>query len=98
VQVFDIKTRIDFNLVKKIFSNSLNAKLFLKASGCDLKPHSKAQDIFNQIVLNWDYEKARPIIRKLFTHTDKFKRALQGSKTIEILLDEWQNLGFGKVE
>lgn len=99
MEVFDIKERIDFNLVKKIFSNATNGLLFLKALGLNpISTQKKATDIFNQIVLHWNYEKSRPIIREIFQNTLKFQRGLEGAKNIEILLYEWKNLGLGKVE
>lgn len=99
MEVFDIRNRIDFALVKKIFGNATNGLEFLEKMGRNSAIKSKkSQDIFNEIVQVWDYQKARPIIRDIFMHSEKYKRGLGGQHTIKILLEEWQNLGFGNLE
>lgn len=98
MQIYDIKERIDFDLVKKIFGNANNGLKFLQLLGANTQKSVKANDIFNQIVECWDYERAKPIIRQIFTQSEKFQRASRGEETLNILLNEWQKLGFGKVE
>lgn len=99
MEVFDIRNRIDFALVKKIFGNATNGLEFLEKMGRSSAIKSKkSQDIFNEIVQVWDYQKARPIIRDIFMRSEKYKRGLGGQHTIKILLEEWQNLGFGNLE
>lgn len=98
MEVFVIKERIDFNLVKKIFGNAQNAKIFLNKIGIINFNKANARDTFNAIVKNWDYQQARPIIREIFKNSLKFKMGLDGENTIKILLDEWQKLGFGNLE
>lgn len=99
MEVFDIRNRIDFALVKKIFGNATNGLEFLEKMGQSSAIKSKkSQDIFNEIVQVWDYQKARPIIRDIFMRSEKYKRGLGGQHTIKILLEEWQNLGFGNLE
>lgn len=99
MEVFDIKNRIDFTLVKKIFGNATNGLNFLAKMGQDnVIKSKKSQDIFNKIVQIWDYQKAKPIIRDIFMQSEKYKRGLDGQNTIKILLEEWQNLGFGNLE
>lgn len=99
MEVFDIRNRIDFALVKKIFGNAMNGLEFLEKMGRSSAIKSKkSQDIFNEIVQVWDYQKARPIIRDIFMRSEKYKRGLGGQHTIKILLEEWQNLGFGNLE
>lgn len=99
MEVFDIRNRIDFALVKKIFGNATNGLEFLEKMGRGSAIKSKkSQDIFNEIVQVWDYQKARPIIRDIFMRSEKYKRGLGGQHTIKILLEEWQNLGFGNLE
>ena len=96
MQVADIKCRINCDLVKKIFSNANNAKEFLKRLNINTKGMD-SRKIFNSIVINWDYEKALPIVRDIFKSSPKFKRGQSGSATIEILLREWKELGFGDI-
>lgn len=99
MEVFDIKNRIDFTLVKKIFGNATNGLEFLEKIGqSNILKTKKSQEIFNKIVQIWDYQKATPIIRDIFMQSEKYKRGLDGQNTIKILLDEWQNLGFGNLE
>lgn len=99
MEVFDIKNRIDFTLVKKIFGNATNGLEFLEKIGqSNILKTKKSQEIFNKIVQIWDYQKATPIIRDIFMRSEKYKRGLDGQNTIKILLDEWQNLGFGNLE
>lgn len=96
MQVADIRSRINCDLVKKIFSNANNAKEFLKRLNINTKGMD-SRKIFNSIVINWNYEKALPIVRDIFKSSPKFKRGQSGSATIEILLREWRELGFGDI-
>ena len=96
MQVADIRSRINCDLVKKIFSNANNAKEFFKRLNINTKGMD-SRKIFNSIVINWNYEKALPIVRDIFKSSPKFKRGQSGSATIEILLREWRELGFGDI-
>ena len=96
MEVFDIKSRIDYDLVKKIFSNTQNGKLFLEKINIKTKSLT-TKEIYNAIVNNWDYDIALPIIREIFKNSDKFKRGSNGAETVKILLKEWKELGFGDV-
>ncbi|PAF50701.1 hypothetical protein [Helicobacter sp. 13S00477-4] len=100
MQVFDIKNRLEPMIVKKIFSNTDIAKEFLKRFLGSIKIDfpTKSQDIYNLIVENWNYQKALPIVRELFRETKKFKRGLHSENMIKILLEEWKNLDFGKID
>lgn len=66
MEVLDIKNRIDSNIVKKIFGKEDNARKFLEQISVDIPKKMKAQEIYNLIVEKWDYQKALPIIRRLF--------------------------------
>lgn len=96
MEVFDIKSRIDYDLVKKIFSNAKNGKLFLEKINIKTKSLT-TKEIYNTIVNNWNYDIALPIIREIFKNSDKFKRGSNGAETVKILLKEWKELGFGNV-
>ena len=96
MQVADIRSRINCDLVKKIFSNANNAKEFIKRLNINTKGMD-SRKIFNSIVINWNYEKALPIVLYIFKSSPKFKRGQSGSATIEILLREWRELGFGDI-
>ena len=96
MEVFDIKSRIDYDLVKKIFSNAKNGKLFLEKINIKTKSLT-TKEIYNTIVNNWNYDIALPIIREIFKNSDKFKRGSNGAETVKILLKEWEELGFGNV-
>ncbi len=98
MEVFDIRERIDFCLVKKIFGNADNAKVFLRKLEVDITNIKNATEIFNAIVQNWNYDKAKPIIREIFKNSPKYKNGLQGEQTIQILLEEWSKKGFGNIE
>ena len=92
MQVADIRSRINCDLVKKIFSNANNAKEFLKRLNINTKGMD-SRKIFNSIVINWNYEKALPIVRDIFKSSPKFKRGQSGSATIEIYLGSGENSG-----
>lgn len=96
MEVFDIKSRIDYDLVKKIFSNAKNGKLFLEKINIKTKSLT-TKEIYNTIVNNWNYDIALPTIREIFKNSDKFKRGSNGAETVKILLKEWEELGFGNV-
>lgn len=96
MEVYDIKSRINFELVKKIFSNANNAKKFLTYFNVNAKGHS-SRDMFNEIVKIWDYDKALPVIRDIFKASSKFSRGSKGADNLEILLNEWHNLNLGNI-
>lgn len=93
----DIQRMISQRLVKKIFGNQRNAIAFLALLGIQTKVKN-ATEAYNLIVEHWDYQKAYQIIRQLFKQTDKYQKGLAGEKNVSILLQEWEQLGFGKIE
>lgn len=93
----DIKRQIDSELVKKIFGNKDNADNFLKKLGCSDRAKN-AKESYSLIVKNWDYKIAYPIIRDIFKDSKKYQKGLLGEQNIDILLNEWRNLGFGKID
>lgn len=98
MEVFDIKNRIDYDLVKKIFSNGTNAKLFLEKLNISTNGLTKATPLYNTIVEHWNYCQALPIIREIFMTSPKFQRGYNGESTIQILLQEWKALNFGEIK
>lgn len=96
----DIKRTINQDIVKKIFSNKANAIVFLELYGYDKKTLNKQRpnDLFGEIVRIWNYEEAKDKIRSIFKQTTKFKNGLNGEKNIDVLLKEWKELGFDKVD
>lgn len=100
MEVFDIKNRIDFNLVKKIFGNKDKGIEFLRYISNTPPPSRNltSQEIYNLIVQKWDYQLALPVIRKIFKETKKFQRGLKAENTIKILLNEWKELGFREIQ
>lgn len=98
MNVFDIKNRIDSDIVKKIFSNGKNAKKYLKILNVKVSSKAKTSELYDEIVKTWDYKKAISIIREIFKETDKFKNGLNGSETVQILLQEWNQLDLGNIE
>lgn len=93
----DIQRMISQELVKKIFGNQKNAIAFLALLGIQIKVKN-AKEAYNLIVEHWDYQKAYQIIRQLFKQTDKYKKGLAGENNVTVLLQEWKQLGFGKIE
>lgn len=93
----DIKRMINQELVKKIFGNKDNAVEFLKRLGIAEKSQD-AKSAYNLIVENWQYETAYPIIRELFKSSAKYQKGLSGEENVKTLLNEWQELGLGKID
>lgn len=96
----DIKRTINSDIVKKIFSNKINAMEFLLLHGYVLKELRKKspRELFDEIVRIWDYDDAKDKIRNLFQSKQKFLNGLKGEETISILIEEWESLGFGSIK
>lgn len=96
----DIKRIINQDIVKKIFSKKANAIAFLELYNYNTKTLLKQRpnELFSEIVKIWNYEDAKDKIRAIFKKAPKFINGLNGEKNIAILLEEWKNLGFGKVD
>lgn len=96
----DIKRTINQDIVKKIFSKKANAIAFLELYNYNTKALLKQRpnELFSEIVKIWNYEDAKDKIRAIFKKAPKFTNGLNGEKNIAILLEEWKNLGFGKVD
>lgn len=96
----DIKRTINQEIVKKIFSNKLNAIDFLELYGYNRKDLKKfaPKDLFNEIVKIWNYYDAKDKIRTIFQNKPKFANGLKGEETISILINEWNALNFGNIK
>jgi len=95
----DIKNFIDSIIIKKIFGNASNVKEYLLALNYEKKDINKlkTQELYNKVVSQWNYNKSLPIIRKIFKNTKKYKEGKDSSDSIEILLNEWKELGLGTI-
>lgn len=95
----DIKIFIDSAIVKKIFGNANNVKEYLLALGYEKAYINKlkTQELYNIVVGQWDYSKSLKIIRGIFKNTTKYKVGKSSSSSIEILLNEWKELGLGTI-
>jgi len=95
----DIKRTIDFEIVKKIFSNKENAVEFLFLNGYQKTKLNRQspRDLFNEIVRIWNYDDAKNTIRNLFKNKPKFVNGLKGEETMNILIKEWKNLNLGNI-
>jgi len=93
----DIKFFIDSTIIKKIFGNVKNVKEYLLVLGCDKKDINKlkAQELYNKVVSQWNYDNSLHIIREIFKNTKKYKKGKNSSNSIEILLNEWKELKLG---
>nr|WP_314603589.1 hypothetical protein [uncultured Capnocytophaga sp.] len=96
----DIKRTINQDIVKKIFSKKANAIAFLELYNYNIKTLLKQRpnELFSEIVRIWNYEDAKDKIRAIFKKAPKFTNGSNGEKNIAVLLEEWKNLGFGKVD
>ncbi len=55
-------------------------------------------EIWKEIVKEWDYDAALGIIRDIFKTTDKYKNGKEADKVMKVLTDEWNRLSLGKLE
>lgn len=92
----DIKRMINQDIVKKIFGNKDNAVAFLHKIGVKNKIN-KANEAYDLIVENWEYQKAYIAIRELFETSSKYQKGILGEENIKILLSEWKELGLGEL-
>ncbi len=95
----DIKKFIDSEIVKEIFGNSNNTKEYLISLGFDKKIINKlkAQELYNKVVSEWNYENSLKKIREIFKSTKKYSEGKNSSESIEILIKEWHNLDLGEI-
>ncbi|PKQ69692.1 hypothetical protein [Raineya orbicola] len=91
--VRDIKKSIDSKIVKKIFGNKTNANLFLQKLNLP-----KESNPYDKIVKIWNYEAHKGIIREMFKELPKFTSGIEGERSLQILLEEWEKLGLGEVK
>lgn len=56
------------------------------------------KDVWKIIVNNWNYESSKGIIRELFRETEKYKSGKDANNVMDLLVEEWQSLKFGKLE
>lgn len=101
--ISDITKSIDNATVKKIFGNKNNAIGYLVALSGDQHKKAffkryKSDALYLEIAKTWNYKKALLLIRNIFTTTTKYGNGKEGNEAIGALLEEWQKLGFGKVE
>jgi hypothetical protein len=85
---------IDQTEIKKILGNKDNCISFLlvlspeKYDAENLNKLS-ANEIFGEVTKIWNFDKAKPIIRKLFRDTKKFKSGKASEAAIETLKSQW---------
>lgn len=54
-------------------------------------------EIWSKIVEHWDYDASIDIIREMFTETKKYKSGKDSHNSMNILLEEWQNIQLGAI-
>ena len=94
----NIKVCVSNDIVKKIFGNVTNAKLFLEKIGVSVARTAKAGEVWAKVVQSWDYDTHKPIVRDLFRETPKYKNGKSANDAMQVLLAEWQALQLGAVE
>ncbi len=100
-----IKDFIDENIVKKIVGSNNNTILLLtemskQVNIPELSVYKKTQlvkEAKKLVVKYWDYDICKDILRKLFEKSDKYNSGKNGEQAIQILIEEWENLGLGKI-
>ena len=53
--------------------------------------------IWKTIVDNWDYDRSKYIIRKIFKKTEKYKNGKEADNAMDVLIKEWRSLKLGDV-
>lgn len=98
VEMFmNIKESVSRDVVKKIFGNKNNARLFLGELGIAIKNSVSANEAYDVIVQEWDFEKALPVVRNLFTQTEKYHQGFGAYDSMNYLMQEWEKMGLGKI-
>ncbi len=54
-------------------------------------------ELWEKIVLEWDYEIALKIIREIFKNSKKYQNGKEADKAMQILIEEWEKLNLGKI-
>jgi len=93
----NIKFQMSEDIAKKILGNTARAKEFLSLMGALRFAGLNSKDTWKAVVDNWDYEKALPIIRKMFTQSDKFARGSTAEKVLAQLKEDWDALSLGNI-
>ena len=56
------------------------------------------KELWNKIVIYWNFEIAEKIIRELFIKTPKYKSGKNSYNIMKILISEWEKLALGKIK
>lgn len=94
----DIRKSIDSENLKKILSNVPNCREFYKELTGEKLSTKNADDSFAEVASKWDYDKSLPIIREMFTDTEKYRNGKLAEKSLDVLLGEWKAKYWGPVE
>ena len=100
----DIKKELDVSSSKKIFSNKQNRIEYLKqleketGKNFGLEESMSPTDLDKIIIQNWDYGKAKNIIRSMFKESEKYLHGKSANATMKIMIEEWKNKKLGELE
>jgi hypothetical protein len=101
-----IISHLNEELAKKIIGNKENALKYLVKLNkikpipelASIKTSTPSKELYKIIVIHWDYEISKDIIRKIFRETQKYKRGIESIDAITKLQTEWKNLQLGPIE
>ncbi len=68
-----------------------------KNKGKEVLDYSTSE-LWEKIVIEWDYNIALKIIREIFKTSKKYKNGKEADKAMQILITEWEKLKLGRIE
>ncbi|MCY4577289.1 MAG: hypothetical protein OXB96_02585 [Candidatus Kaiserbacteria bacterium] len=92
-----IKSSISVGVVKKIFGNKENARVFLDEIGVAVPKSVSAEEVYASVVKHWDYKEGIRVVRGMFVETEKYQNGKSADKEMVVLINEWERMKLGEI-